>query len=97
NVRELDHAVERGVLMARGSAIEAQDLGLKQFSAPQRLEDMSLEEVESFLIQKTLQRCGQNVSQAALALGLSRGALYRRLEKFGIDLAPGRIGASRPA
>jgi DNA-binding NtrC family response regulator len=58
---------------------------------------MSLEEVESFLIQKTLARCGQNVSQAALALGLSRGALYRRLEKFGIDTHASRGGATRPA
>jgi DNA-binding NtrC family response regulator len=97
NVRELDHAVERAVLMARGGVVEATDLGLKPSATPQRLEDMSLEEVESFLIQKTLARCGQNVSQAALALGLSRGALYRRLEKFGIDTHASRGGATRPA
>jgi len=45
---------------------------------------MSLEEVESFLIQKTLARFEGNVSRAAEALGLSRSALYRRLEKYGL-------------
>jgi DNA-binding NtrC family response regulator len=84
NVRELDHSVERAVLMSRGSVIEPLDLGLKPSTAPTRLDEMSLEEVEAFLIQKTLARCGQNVSHAAQALGLSRGALYRRLEKLGL-------------
>ncbi|HEV8579897.1 MAG TPA: sigma-54 dependent transcriptional regulator [Thermoanaerobaculia bacterium] len=84
NVRELDHAVERGVLMGRGGSVQAQDLGL-QGAAPvaQRLEDLPLEEVEKVLIQKALARYG-NVSQAAQALGLSRSALYRRLEKHGL-------------
>ena len=45
---------------------------------------MSLEEVEGFLIKKTLARFDGNVSRAAEALGLSRSALYRRLEKFGL-------------
>jgi DNA-binding NtrC family response regulator len=84
NVRELDHAVERGVLMGRGGWVRAPDLGL-QAAAPaaQRLEDMTLEEVEKVLIQKALTRF-PNVSQAAQALGLSRSALYRRLEKHGL-------------
>lgn len=85
NVRELDHAVERAVLMAQGSNVRSSDLGLHlgQESSP-RLEDMSLEEVEYFLIKKTLARCDGSVSRAAEALGLSRSALYRRLEKFGL-------------
>jgi DNA-binding NtrC family response regulator len=83
NIRELDHAVERAVLMAQGDFVKAADLGLKAGRAPDnRLEEMSLEEVESFLIQKTLARFGGNVSRAAEALGLSRSALYRRLEKY---------------
>ncbi len=85
NVRELDHAIERAVLMAQGTIIKASDLGLYQ--APDnspRLEDMSLEEVECLLIKKTLARFDGNVSKAAEALGLSRSALYRRLEKFGL-------------
>jgi DNA-binding NtrC family response regulator len=94
NVRELDHAVERAVLMASAERIAPGDLGLRTGrDGSRRLEEMSLEEVESYLIQKTLSRCGQNVSQAAQALGLSRGALYRRLEKFGIDT--GRLARGR--
>jgi DNA-binding NtrC family response regulator len=84
NIRELEHAVERAVLMAPGDVVRAEDLGLHtDRDAPARLEQMSLEEVECFLIKKALARYGGNVSQAAAALGLSRGALYRRLQKFG--------------
>ncbi len=85
NVRELDHAIERAVLMAQGTIVKASDLGLYQSTdSSARLEDMSLEEVECFLIKKTLARFDGNVSKAAEALGLSRSALYRRLEKFGL-------------
>jgi DNA-binding NtrC family response regulator len=86
NVRELSHAVERGVLMAAGDRVRARDLGLQPSSAPSgsTLEDLPLEDVERVLIQKALARYGGNVSQAAHALGLSRSALYRRLEKHGL-------------
>ena len=82
NVRELDHSVERAVLMAQGNVVRSTDLGLRVESAGAgRLEDMSLEDVEAFLIKKAMARYG-NVSQAARALGLSRSALYRRLERY---------------
>jgi DNA-binding NtrC family response regulator len=86
NVRELDHAVERAVLMARGSEVREADLGLKGSGpdAPRQLDDMSLEEVEAFLIKKALARHGGSVSRAAEALGLSRSALYRRLQRYGL-------------
>ena len=85
NVRELDHAIERAVLMAGGEAIGPGDLSLRSAGgASPSLEEMSLEEVECFLIKKTLARYGGNVSQAALALGLSRSAMYRRIEKYGL-------------
>ena len=89
NVRELDHAVERSVLMAAGEEVRAKDLGLEAAAgtaspASARLEDLPLEDVERVLIQKALARYGGNVSQAAHALGLSRSALYRRLEKHGL-------------
>src|SRR6266571_461852 len=88
NVRELDHVVERAVLMAQGNVVTAPDLGLKGGrEGPARLEDMSLEEVECFLIQKALARFEGNVSKAAEALGLSRSALYRRLERYGLRFA----------
>jgi DNA-binding NtrC family response regulator len=85
NVRELDHSVERGVLMAQGKVVRAPDLGLNAArDANPRLEDMSLEEVEAFLIKKTLARCDGNARKAAEELGLSRSAFYRRLEKYGL-------------
>jgi DNA-binding NtrC family response regulator len=84
NVRELDHAVERGVLMATSKAIRAIDLGLNTTNASKGLDDMSLEEVESYLIKRTLARCDGNARQAAAELGLSRSAFYRRLEKYGL-------------
>ncbi|PYT07330.1 MAG: sigma-54-dependent Fis family transcriptional regulator [Acidobacteria bacterium] len=85
NVRELDHAVERAVLMALGASLESRDLGLQSGrEVSRRLEDMSLEEVEGFLIQRTLAQCDGNVSRAAEKLGLSRSALYRRLQRFGL-------------
>ena len=87
NVRELDHAIERGVLLATGPVVRAADLGLRPAAAGSaaRLEEMSLDEVEHHLIQRTLARYDGNVSQAAKALGLSRSAMYRRLQKHGLE------------
>jgi len=85
NVRELEHTMERAVLMSRADQIQAGDLGFNsQKTQAQNLEELSLEAVESILIRKALQRFQGNVSQAADALGLSRGALYRRMEKYGL-------------
>jgi len=85
NVRELEHTLERAVLMCRGREIQPADLGLNlQRPQAQNLEELSLEAVEALLIRKALQRFQGNVSQAAEALGLSRGALYRRMEKYGL-------------
>jgi DNA-binding NtrC family response regulator len=85
NVRELDHAVERAVLMAQGEVVRAVDLGLRSGrEGPPRLEEMSLEDVEALLIKKALARFSGNVSHAANALGLSRSALYRRLQRYGL-------------
>ncbi len=85
NIRELDHAVERAVLVAQGALVKPGDLGLRTAcESPFHLDDMSLEEVESLLIQKAMTRYDGNVSQAAKALGLSRSALYRRLQRHGL-------------
>jgi DNA-binding NtrC family response regulator len=85
NVRELEHTLERAVLMCRGHEIQPADLGLNlQRPQAQNLEELSLEGVEAILIKKALQRFQGNISQAAEALGLSRGALYRRMEKYGL-------------
>ena len=84
NVRELEHTMERAVLMGRSEQLQTADLGLASRGQAPNLEELSLEAVESILIRKALQRFQGNVSQAAEALGLSRGALYRRMEKYGL-------------
>jgi DNA-binding NtrC family response regulator len=86
NVRELEHAVERAVLMAQGAVIVEDDLGLRRRtdSATLRLEAMTLDDAERYLIERALERHGGNVSDAADELGLSRSALYRRLQRYGL-------------
>ncbi len=84
NVRELEHTMERAVLMTRSNRISSADLNLQSHRGQTSLDEMSLESVESVLIRKALARYNRNVSQAADALGLSRGALYRRMEKYGL-------------
>ncbi len=85
NVRELAHAIERAVLMAKATAISADDLGLRGAMAPAvTAEEMTLEQSEKIFIQKVLARHGGDVRKAALQLGVSRSALYRRLQQFGL-------------
>src|SRR5438309_578035 len=85
NVRELDHVIERAVLMSRDRQIKANDLLLTSRGSDSRnLEEMSLEEVEAFLIKKALARNDGNARKAADALGLSRSAFYRRLQQYGL-------------
>ncbi len=85
NIRELGHAVERAVLLSQGDSVRAHDLALRAGgSSSQRLEEMPLEDVEKFMIQRALERHAGNVSHAAKALGLSRSALYRRIAAFGL-------------
>jgi DNA-binding NtrC family response regulator len=86
NVRELEHVLERAILMAHGAQIRPEDLGLRgRPDGVARLEEMTLDDAERFLIQKSLARYQGNVSRAAEALGLSRSALYRRLQQHGIE------------
>jgi DNA-binding NtrC family response regulator len=86
NIRELEHTMERAVLMAQGNQIRPDDLGLRgRGDGSARLEEMTLEEAEKYLIQKALGRAQGNVSRAAEVLGLSRSALYRRLQQYGIE------------
>jgi DNA-binding NtrC family response regulator len=85
NIRELDHIVERAVLMTQDRQICAGDLGLTNGGGESRnLEEMSLEEVEAFLIKKALARNDGNARKAAESLGLSRSAFYRRLQQYGL-------------
>ncbi|MCI0572260.1 MAG: sigma-54 dependent transcriptional regulator [Myxococcaceae bacterium] len=84
NVRELEHAVERALLMTTDDVVRAEDLLLRRRGegGSSRLEEMTLDEVERHLIQRALARHSGNVSDAARVLGLSRSALYRRLQAY---------------
>ena len=89
NVRELGHVVERAVLMAAGRQIQVDDLGLsgstQAGAAPRVVDtDMTLEQLEEAMVRHALGACEGNIQRAADKLGLSRGALYRRLEKYGL-------------
>jgi DNA-binding NtrC family response regulator len=85
NIRELDHAVERAVLMSDGERIAGDALALKPSKdGGPRIDDMSLEDVEAYLVRKALDRHGRNATAAAEALGLSRSAMYRRMQRLGL-------------
>jgi DNA-binding NtrC family response regulator len=85
NVRELEHSVERALLLSSGEEIEPVNLSIGAARSPApSLDNMSIDEMEAMLIRKVLRRCDGNISQAAESLGLSRAALYRRMEKYGL-------------
>jgi DNA-binding NtrC family response regulator len=80
NIRELAHAVERGVLMTTTGRIEPDDLALNAAATGTRsLDSMTLQEAERYLVERALLRAQGNAGEAARALGLSRSAFYRRL------------------
>jgi DNA-binding NtrC family response regulator len=82
NVRELAHVMQRAVLLAKEATIEVADLRLGAPEAGQTLENLTLEQAERYVIQRALESCGGDVVAAAAKLGMSRSALYRRLEKI---------------
>jgi DNA-binding NtrC family response regulator len=85
NVRELEHTVERAVLLCRVDEIEPANLAIAAARASTlSSENMSIDEVEAMLIRKVLRRFDGNISQTAKDLGISRAALYRRIEKYGL-------------
>lgn len=87
NIRELDHALERAVLTCRSERITEAELGLRRSAASPasaNIDDMSLEEVEAYLIRRALARCDGRANDAAQALGLSRSAFYRRMQRYGL-------------
>src|SRR5687768_2078716 len=82
NVRELRNVLQRAALLARGEAIEAVDLGLPAASHAAAPE--TADEPDRASIEAALERAGGVLAQAASELGLSRQALYRRLDRLGI-------------
>jgi DNA-binding NtrC family response regulator len=88
NIRELQHAIERAVILSNNAVLQPEDFNLST-SGPKEdgqlsLEQYNLEEVEKLLIRKVLKKYNGNITQAAAELGLTRSSLYRRLEKHGL-------------
>lgn len=86
NVRELSHVVERAVLVGSGEQVQVRDLMLvrRADAVAGSLEQLTLDDAERLLIRNALDRCDGNVQAAAEQLGLSRSAMYRRMEKYGM-------------
>lgn len=87
NIRELQHSVERAVIMSESSMLQPQDFFLSQNddgSDVDEPETYNLEETERLLIRKVIDKHGGNISKAAKELGLTRASLYRRIEKYGL-------------
>lgn len=92
NIRELQHSIERAVIMSNNSLLQPEDFFLNEGRGGNAekedvnlmLDQMHLEEVEKLLIRKVLRKYNGNITQAATELGLTRASLYRRLEKYGL-------------
>ena len=88
NIREVQHTIERGVIMSDGHEIKVTDFNL--ISRPvanddiEKFDNLNLQDIEKMLVEKALDKHEGNVSKAAKELGLTRAALYRRLEKFNL-------------
>jgi DNA-binding NtrC family response regulator len=88
NIRELQHAIERAVILSNGNVLQPEDFNFTPAAGKEdgqlNLEQYNLEEVEKLLIRKVLKKYNGNITQAASELGLTRSSLYRRLEKYGL-------------
>lgn len=89
NIRELQHAIERAVILSNSSVLQPEDFNFnpspgKDAEQPLNLDQFNLDEVEKLLIRKVLKKYNGNITQAASELGLTRSSLYRRLEKHGL-------------
>jgi DNA-binding NtrC family response regulator len=88
NIRELQHAIERAVILSNSAVLQPEDFNFNVSNGKEdsqlSLEQYNLEEVEKLLIRKVLKKYNGNITQAASELGLTRSSLYRRLEKYGL-------------
>jgi DNA-binding NtrC family response regulator len=89
NIRELQHSIERAVILSNSSVLQPEDFNFntsagKENDQPLNLDQFNLDEVEKLLIRKVLKKYNGNITQAAAELGLTRSSLYRRLEKHGL-------------
>jgi transcriptional regulator with PAS, ATPase and Fis domain len=88
NIRELQHAVERAIIMSEGNILEPEDFFMNETGKENQQDilpaNMNLEDTEKMLIRKVVDKYGGNISRAAKELGLTRASLYRRIEKYGL-------------
>jgi DNA-binding NtrC family response regulator len=89
NIRELQHSIERAVILSNTTVLQPEDFNFtlnagKEVDNGLSLEQFNLDEVEKLLIRKVLKKYNGNITQAAAELGLTRSSLYRRLEKHGL-------------
>lgn len=90
NIRELQHALERAIILSNSNVLQPEDFNLSVSAAKETdsaalsLDQFNLDEVEKLLIRKVLKKFNGNITQAASELGLTRSSLYRRLEKHGL-------------
>lgn len=87
NIRELRHAIERAVILGERTVLEPGDFFLQVQEGPSQsdpVDSYNLEDLEKWAIRQVLTKYQGNISQAAKELGLTRAALYRRLDKYGL-------------
>ncbi|WP_163378374.1 sigma-54-dependent transcriptional regulator [Cyclobacterium sp. SYSU L10401] len=90
NIRELQHSIERAVIMSNHSVLQPEDLFMQKQLPPEKheesinLDHYNIEDVEKILIRKALQKHNGHITRAAEELGLTRSSLYRRLERYGL-------------
>jgi DNA-binding NtrC family response regulator len=87
NIRELQHAIERAIIMSDTPVLQPTDFLLSSMESREDgliFDNYNLEEVEKTVIRKAITKHAGNISQAARELGLTRASLYRRLEKYGL-------------
>ncbi len=88
NIRELQHAVERAVILSESNILEPHDFFIVEKEDKDNdgfaSDNLNLEEVEKVLVRKVIDKYGGNISRAAKELGLTRASLYRRIEKYGL-------------
>jgi len=88
NIRELQHSVERAVIMSDSHILQPHDFFLSSPGDEKNdtldLDNLNLEEAERMLVRKVVDKHGGNISKAAKELGLTRASLYRRIEKYGL-------------